>query len=252
MPSVTVTDLISDSLREIGVLAGGQPLAAEDSQFAVVRLNQLFDNYNAMKEASYVERFDTFTFISSQQDYTLGPAASSPDFALVNARPDAILTANVILNTVTPSVRQPINIRDYQWWASVSVRSVTSTFPTDLYYEPDWPLGILHFWPNPTATYGLELVTSNTFAQVVIGDTLNMPSGYQAAVMLTLAEDLAPAFGRPVNALTSTKAREARARIFSVNEFVPRLRTQDAGMPSNTRSRASFNYRTGLDMTTNR
>lgn len=252
MQSVTVLNLVSDSLREIGVLAGGQPLSAEDGEFAVTRLNQLFDNYNAMKEASFVERFDTFTFIASQQDYTIGPAASSPDFALLNARPDSILAANVILDNVSPDVRNPIVVRDYQWWASVSVRAVTSTFPTDVYYEPDWPLGILHFWPKPTSTYGLELVTSNTFAQVALADTLNLPSGYQNAIMLTLAEDLAPAFGRSPNGTTTTKAREARARIFSVNEFVPRLQTQDAGMPSNTRNRATFLYRTGLDSSVNR
>ncbi len=252
MPSVGVSNLIKDSLMELGVIQGGQAVSADYAEFCVGRLNQIFDNYNAMREASYVERFDTFTFTPSQQDYTLGPAAGSPDFVIVNARPSSIDAANVILDNVSPSVRNPIAIRDWQWWASVSVREVTTTFPTDLYYEPGWPNGTLKFWPEPTAAYGLEIVTTNTFGMVVITDTLNMPSGYQNAVMLTLAEDIASPFGVTLLPLTATKAREARARIFAVNNFSPRLRTQDAGMPSNSRNRASFNYRTGLDMNTNR
>ena len=252
MPSVAVSTLIKDSLIEIGVLAGGSNPTPDQSDLCVRRLNQIFDNYNVMREASYVEQFDTFTFIASQQDYTIGPAAGSPDFTISNARPSGIDAANVILNTVSPSVRNPINVRDWQWWASVSVRAVTTTFPTDVYYEPGWPNGTLKFWPKPTVAYGLELVTTNTFAQVSVTDTLNMPSGYQQAVMLTLAEDIASPFGQTVLPLTTTKAREARARVFSNNTFTPRLRTQDAGMPSNSRNRASFNYRTGLDMNTNR
>lgn len=252
MPSVTVEALIKDALLEIGVMDGGQSLSAANGDFCVGRLNQVFDNYNAMAEMSFVEEFNTFTFIANQQDYTIGPAGGSPDFTMVNARPSSIDGANVILDNVTPSVRNPINVRDYQWWQSVSVREVTSTFPTDLYYEASWPNGILHFWPKPTAAYGLELLTSHTFAQVTISDTLNLPSGYHNAIMLTLAEDVASAYGRQITPLTRTKAREARDRILTVNTFVPRLQTQDAGMPSNTRNRASFNYRTGLDMNTNR
>lgn len=252
MASVTVRDLCIDSLREIGVVAPGIDLTADDADVAVVRLNQVFDNYNAMKEASYVERFDTFTFIPNQQDYTIGPAVTLSDFTIANARPDTLQWANVILDNVSPTVRNPINIMDYQWWASTSVRGVTSTFPTGVYYEPDWPAGVLHFWPVPTAAYGLEIVTSNTFAQVTINDTLNLPSGYQNAIMLTLAEDLAPAFGRPLHPKTVERASQARARIYAANEFVPTLRTQDAGMPSNTRNRASFNYKSGLDMNVNR
>lgn len=252
MPSVSVQNLCKDSLLEIGVLAAGEPLRAEDATFVVGRLNQLFDSYNAMREASYIEGTDLFTFVANQQDYTIGPAAFSPDFTYGNARPNLVDNANVILNNVNPNVRNPIQIRDYQWWAGVSVRSVTTTFPTDLYYEADWPLGILHFWPVPNSTYGLELFTTNTFAQVAITDSLNLPSGYQNAIMLTLAENVAPSYGKAISPLTAAKAREARETIFAVNSLTPRLMTQDAGMPSNSRNRASFLYRTGLDSNTNR
>ncbi len=228
-------------------MASGQPLTPDLSELPLSRLNQIFDTFNAQAETSYVVHFDTFSFIADQQDYTIGPTASSPDFVVLYARPSEILGANTILDNVSPDVRNPINIRDYQWWQGVSVRSVTTTYPTDLYYEPAWPLGILHFWPKPTTTYGLELITNNTFAVVGINDTVNLPGGYQNAIMLTLAENIAPSFvGSNLSPLTMTKAREARNQVFSNNVLTPRLCTQDAGMPRNNRNRSNFNYRSGL------
>lgn len=245
MASVTVRNLVTDSLMEIGVQAGGQSVSAEDADFCVTRLNQVFDNYNAMKEASYVLRFDIFPFVASQQSYTIGPEDAGPDFIVLYARPTRIVAASVVLVSVTPAVKTPITIRDYQWWDALSVDTVTSTFPTDVYYAPDWPLGVLHFWPVPTVDENVELVTANTFGQVTINDTLDLPSGYHSALMLTLAEDIAGAFGRPVSPITAQKAREARNRIFSVNDFIPRLQTRDAGMPGADASRSAFNYKTG-------
>jgi hypothetical protein len=250
MPSVTVTSLLSDALYELNVLGVGETLSAEQGALCLSRLNQLFDNWNATTEAIYVNNFSTYTFVANQQDYTIGPTGS--DFTMATARPTQLLGANVILDTVSPSVRNPITLRDYQWWMNLTVRSVTTTFPTDVYYAPDWPNGTLHFWPKPTQPYGLELVSSLTLGQVTLSDTVNLPMGYQNALVLTLAEDVASMFGRQPTPLTMTKAREARARIFQVNDFTPRIRTQDAGMPSNHRNRSNFNYRTGLDINVNR
>jgi hypothetical protein len=250
MPSVAVQAVLTDSLNELNVLGQGEAISADLAAFVLGRFNQLLDNWNAEREAVFVEKFDTFTFIANQQDYTIGP--SGADFTTATNRPVSIEAANVILNNVTPNVQNPINLRDYQWWANLTVRSVTTTFPTDLYYAPDWPNGILHFWPKPTIAYGLELVYRNVLSQVALDDTINLPPGYQNALMLTLAEDVATPLSREVPAMTTKKAREARARIFSNNTFTPRLVTQDAGMPSNSRNRSAFNYRTGMNITVTR
>lgn len=249
--SIAVASIILDSLRELGIYQPGQALSAADGDFGLTRLNQLFDNWNAQKEAVWVEEFKTFTFVPNQQDYTIGP--SGADFTVANNRPVDIDGGNVLLNNVSPVVSNPLNVRDYQWWLNLTVRAVTTTFPTDVYYEPGWPNGTLHFWPKPTAAYGLELVMRNTLATVTITQSVTMPPGYQNAIMLTLAEDIAAAYtGAEAPAPTVKKAQQARARIYRNNDFTPRITTQDAGMPSTDRNRSAFNYRTGLNMTVNR
>lgn len=250
MPSVPVRDVIHDALFEIGAFAPGDSIDVALANFCLSRANQILDNWNAQKEASWAQEFLSFSFIANQQDYTIGP--SGADFTTANTRPVTIDGGNVILNNVTPAVQNPIQMRDWQWWLTLTVRQVTTTFPTDCYYEPNWPLGVLHFWPKPTVNYGLELVARKTLAQVTLADSFNFPVGYQNALMLTLAESLSVPLGRTLQPGTVTKAQQARARIYANNAFTPELSTQDAGMPSNSRNRASFNYRTGLDMNVNR
>lgn len=249
MASVRVVDLIADAARELVVIGPLDSPGAELSAIGLSRLNQILDLWNARREAVYAERTFTGSFVSNQQDYTIGPTGA--DFT-VDIRPVTIEAGNVLLDNVTPVVSNPINIRDYQWWASLTVKNVTSQFATDCYYETAWPNGILHFWPKPQANYGLELFIRQLLSSVASGDTINLPPGYQRALTLTLAEDLSEPLARVLPPNTARKAMEARAAIFRNNEFSPLIMTQDAGMPSRPRNRSSFNYRTGLDINVNR
>lgn len=249
MPSVPVNDVLKDALYEIGAFAPGDEMEPSLQTFALSRCNQILDNWNAQQEASWCEEFLSFTFIANQQEYTIGP--TSADFTVTN-RPVSIEGMNVILDNVTPSVSNSIQLRDYQWWLDLTVRNVTSTFATDCYYEPNWPNGLLHFWPKPTVAYGLQIVVRKVISQATANDSFNLPDGYQNALMLTLAEDLSTPLGRALQPSTAKKGLEARARIFSNNRFTPYLSTQDAGMPASGRNRCTFNFRTGLDINTSR
>jgi hypothetical protein len=251
MPSVTVRALCTDSLLEIQSISQGEAVRPENMAFAVGRLRQLIDNWNAQREAIFSEEFPEFTFIADQQDYTIGPTPA--DF-VVTTRPVSIDGGNVLLDTQNPVVQTPITMRDWQWWLGLTVRTVTTTFPTDCYYEPGWPNGTLHFWPKPTTAYGLQLAVRGVIDDVTVNSSINLPPGYQNALMLTLAEDIAPGMGAAGMASlpqTMKKAREARNRIFINNDFTPSLMTQDSGMPSPNRNRCTWNYRTGLDMNVN-
>lgn len=240
MASIPVEDLIQDALFEIGAASVGSAVSAEDAAFVLGRLNQIADNWNGQREAVWAQKILRFTFIASQQDYTIGP--DTADFAQ-DVRPVSIEWANTILST---DIRNGIRIRDFQWWMNLATPEITTTFPTDLYYAPDWPNGVLKFWPVPTNTDGLELSVRVTLDQLEINDAINMPPGYQAALMLTLAEDIAPAFGRVVNPKTERRALEARHRIYVNNAFTPRIATRDSGMPTfSGRNRSNFDYRTG-------
>ena len=212
MPSVSVRSLIEDAMTELNVLSPGESANGPDLALGLSRLNLLFDHWNAQREAVYAELFESFTLIAGQQDVTIGPVGSGADWTTTQGnRPVSLDGANLVLNTAVPNTRLPLNIRDYDWWMALRVRGVTTSIPTDLYYEPGWPLGVCHFWPIPSTAYPCELVSRGTLAQTTVNGSFSMPPGYQSAAMLTLAEDLSGAHGRQVQPMTVLRAREARA-----------------------------------------
>ena len=148
---------------------------------------------------------------------------------------------------IGPNVNTTIKIRDAQWWLGQSVPTLTSTVPTDLYYQPDQPLGKLFFWPVPTIAYDVQLMVRVVLdSGVVLADTFDFPPGYQQALTLTLAELSARSFGKPVDSSLRWDASQARALIFGVNDQIPHLITKDSGMTSgHSGTRADFNYLDG-------
>ncbi len=70
--------------------------------------------------------------------------------------------------------------------------------------------------------------------------TIDLPPGYESALMFTLAERIATPVGRAVPAKTETLAREARARIFDNNIVVPTLNIRDGQQASSNLT--TFNY----------
>jgi hypothetical protein len=64
-----------------------------------------------------------------------------------------------------------------------------------------------------------------------LSETLKLPDGAVPALVLTLAEELAPSFGVSINPMTVRNAGRARARYFASRRTTPSLETRDHGLP---------------------
>lgn len=239
----TALDVITDAFDELGVRGAADTLSAEDSELGLTRLNSLLDEWNADRQTVYREVITTGVLTADLSPHTIGPTGAS--FSAVS-RPVSIDAANIVDTSPTPDIiLSHLNIRDAAWYANLSVQAITSTIPSDLYYDPEWPNGNLYFWPVPTTAYTVQLFLRLLLdSDLALSDTFTMPPGYRKALTLTLAEDLAAPLNAQVKPSTVEAARKARARIFSNNTQVPPLRTQDAGMPRGGKS-GYFNYMNG-------
>lgn len=238
--STSVSDFLTAALAEIRAVRAGDVPSPEDMALALALFNELLDSLNQQGRALYTVGFSTFTLTPALQPHTIGVAGNSPTFTVATSRPMAIHGANLILAN---NIRTSLRLRDDEWWLNVRARSVVSAVPTDLYYSPDYPNGSLYLWPVPTTAYGIELETATLLAAVALADTFTLPPGYQRMLRLTLAEDLAPAFGQTVNPSTAERARQARMVVFAGNVAAPTGHTRDGGMPGVRGGR--FNYLTG-------
>jgi hypothetical protein len=239
----TIADICRDAAEEIGVVAAGETLHANDAAALLRRLNRILDLWNAIQPTSVAQQFVTYTLVPSTSPTTIGPSGAT--WAL-SQRPVSIESAQLVI-AGTPDSYQPIMLRDAQWWAAQQLPTLSDGYPTDLYYEPAWPNGRLYFWPVPSAARSVQLQIRRVLAQVVLTDTFDMAPGYREALTLTLAEKAAGLFLKPVPEGLSREASLARAQIFANNVVTPKLITRDAGMPAQGDSATfpTFNYLIG-------
>lgn len=239
--SVLVTDLISNTMKEIGALAPGETPTADEQADVLGKLNRMLDRWNTQRLYTYNVNFVNYTLTANLQPHTIGPTGTFT----VSVRPVEIDAAAIILNNVTPNVTMPLTIRDDVWWANQRVKPLATSVPTDLYYSPDFPNGSLFIWPIPQTAWDLELETRTLLSSVVISDTITLPQGYEDAITLSLAEDICSMFEKTPNPMLVSGAMRARAAIKATNSYSPRISTSDAGMPKGGGVRSDWNYLTG-------
>lgn len=244
--AVTTTPelLISSALQEIGELAAGEPLGADDASWGLQKLQRLIDSFNAQRATIFSHQFLKFSLQANHGPHTIGPGG---DFD-VPIRPVTIVSCSFILNDGTANpVDLPVAIRDAAWWAANPLKSQTSTVVNSLYYEPSQPLGGLNFWPIATGTNPVRLESWVSLAQAVaINSTLGFPQGYWDAIVLKLAVDLCPSYEREPSPTLAALAQRALATIYANNNKPPHIET-NSGMPgTRATGRPDFNWLTGL------
>jgi len=217
---ITWRQLITDALVEINVYSPDESPSDTHIELGRRILNRILDSWKAREVFAYNVGFSDFTLTAAHQPHLIAAGLSSPDF---NAdKPNAIESASLVI----ADYEYPICIRDEDWWASVPVKTLTSSVPTDLYYSNTIPSGSIYLWPVPTSAYTLRLqlkVLVNQVASADLGTYFVAPDGYELAIMRTLAVDLCRPMMKKPSASLIYDANEARAVIISSNIKSPQI-----------------------------
>ena len=251
---VTVLDIVSDAMREAGILIGSETPNAPDAAIVMQRLNDVLELWGTERNNIYTISIATYSLAVSRTSYTIG-RGTSPAANFVADRPlgpgpgNGIESANIILTGVTPNVRVPLAILDDDQWASVSVTAISSTIPVALYNDGGFPNSSLYLWPYPSGGNSLELFTRQQLGSfTALTDTFAYPPGYRLAIVGSLAEAICPLFGKEISATLEKSASKARAKIKSLNTAPPFIATADYGLGPKQQDRGTFNYRTGQNV----
>jgi hypothetical protein len=242
--SVKALTIITAALRKLGVEAQGEAVSADNGQFMLGELNRMVNAWCARNLMLYSRGFSKYTLIVNHSPHTIGPTGTAPDFTCAVGRPVEIVSASLVLTSSTPNLDIPLRIRDDDWWASVTLKSLTSTLPTDLYYSPDFPKGSLYFWPVANSVNDVRLETRSLVSQFAdLVTDYDLPFGYEDALVCSLAEIALVSYPRPeTQGLIIEQARNARAVIASVNARSPNISTEIGG---SGRRGSSWSFLTG-------
>jgi len=242
---MTCADVLYIAFREARILKRPQGECSNNELLdGLIFLNQQVDYWSARGCYCWTTNFNVYNLTSMHQPYLIGPTATAPDFPTQSPRPIRIVSANLILDTMSPAVDQPINIRDNQWWAANRVKTISTNIPTDLYYQPDIPNGSIYFWPIANFPYGVRLEILIQLQQFTdLASLVVAPPSYLAGLTLTLAEELVDIWGTEMPLNLARRAETARKALQSNNYLAPRIASADWG--TFTSPAADFNYMTG-------
>lgn len=212
---MTGQDLISSSLRLIGVLASGETAQASDVNDALVIGNQMIDSWSIEHLNIFTLSRTTFSLVPGTQTYTCGTGGT---FNM--ARPARIDYVSIlILNNPAQPLELPLEMyNDDEWQQKIPIKAVTTTYPTVVYDDGSFPLRNLSFWPVPTVANQVIIgswTALNQFPDLFTDVTF--PPGYLKALRYNLAVDLAPEFGVSPRPEVVAQALSSKAAIKSVN-----------------------------------
>lgn len=248
--------LVEKSLRSIGVLTAGETLSAEDAHTGFEAANDMIDAWAAQRLTIYNNSRHAYPIVTGQGTpdlpYLIGPGAQ-----LDQPRPLWISDAAcAVLNAPNP-YEFPLHVLIVDSYARTSIKTLTSSLPTDLYYNPRFDqtgpnagYGEIFLYPIPNGGQEIGLVLycpepMTGFADEADTDYL-FPPGYAEALRYQLALRLWPEyFGtKTISANVAELAKLTFGLIQKPNLRMPHLRV-DRGMPG--LGGGFYNWRTGTN-----
>src|SRR5262245_42455960 len=114
MPSLIINTLLTESLQELNAIGSGDTPPQWMSAQALSKLQQLVDQWNAIREAVYFDDFLPFTLPTTGNPTTIGPTG---DWVVTERPVDIDGISIVVAGGSTPSY-VPLRKRDRIWWQS--------------------------------------------------------------------------------------------------------------------------------------
>lgn len=183
----TAQQIIEDALTELQVIGAGQAVAPEDIDLGLRKLNQILQRWANLRLMLPVLA-EVSVPMNGAASYTIGPTG-----AVVAARPVRVVSARAVDGAGT---EYPVDVLGQALWDSIAVKDVTGGPVSAVWYRATNTDGTLYVYPKADSTYTLKLRCLALLETFTVSETVALPEGYETALTLTLADDLAGAYGR--------------------------------------------------------
>jgi hypothetical protein len=229
---MTVQQLVTASLQDLRVIQTGETASADDSAFALERLNDWINGLTTENLTVYTITRTTWT-LSTAASYTIGAGG-----AVDVARPTGPLSIENIGfqdTSTSPTIEYNLGpVLTEDGYAGIAQKALTSVFPQNWYYNPTFTssLGLLIPYPIPTSnTLEGVIYTHTPVAEFsALSETIALPPGYRRFLRLGLAKELASAFDAGLTPELQMSAVEAKSDVKRANMRLSDLSSGLAGV----------------------
>jgi hypothetical protein len=200
----TLRQFLTQALKLINVTPEGQNPSSYQLDDAKYMLNLIKDSWSTDGKMIYTMTTLVAPLANgvAQPDgtsiFTIGPGTECTPVSInVAARPQYIEFAAFRQTSVFPVVDIPISILDADEWGLIRTKNIQTNISTFLYMDEQWPVANIHLWPQPNMAGSIYLVYWQGFgASSSLDDVIQLPPGYERALLLDTAISVAPSFGK--------------------------------------------------------
>jgi hypothetical protein len=199
----TVRELITGSLKLIGVVQKSEPITADEAQDGLDRLNELVESWANDSLMIYSRTWENFTLNGGDGEYTIG---TSGDFN--TTRPTQIISAYVRVGDIDYPLTQ---LTDDQYALYIAQKNLQSNIPEYFNFDNGFPLAKIRIWQVPSAQCTLYMQSEKQVTSFASIDTdIVLPPGWMRALRYNLAVELAPEYDAEISQAVAVGAAESK------------------------------------------
>jgi hypothetical protein len=179
----TAADILNTAGRGLGYLGNTEVMSAADANAGLNVFNAMLDSWNGESLTAYAWQTLNFNLVSGTSVYTIGPTG-----VWVAQRPTQIYDAFI---TDANQLNYPLAILTQDKWNNIGMLTITSQIPTAIFYDSQYPNGIINIFPIPLLNYTITLNCELQIANFVnLTTAFSMPPGYLRAYTSNLSLEL--------------------------------------------------------------
>lgn len=211
----TAAEIVQDALEKLRVYAPGEDATSADLARGFYVLNSMLDSWSNESLTCYAFLTQKFNLIVGKGQYTIGPGGDidAPRPLRLFDSPGSAYLLDINNN------RYPMDVIEQQEWNLKTTATVNSDLPDTIWYDSQFPLGVINVWPTPAQGYPCFVMGLLTLGGFVSLDTqAAFPPGYLLAITDNLAILLKPYFASAsLDPIIVNSASEAKANIKRTN-----------------------------------
>jgi hypothetical protein len=181
----TAIDLITRSLKDLGILDAIEVPSADQSADGLVYLNDLLESWSNEGLTVYTQTQSTLT-LTGALSYTVGASGT-----FNTARP--VVPSSAFYSS--GGIDYPVDIVTLEQYNSIPYKSDTGGIPLYIAFNTAVPQSTMYIYPAPS-TGTLTLVSQKPLtAMTALTTVLAFPNGYERALRLALGVEMMPTYG---------------------------------------------------------
>jgi hypothetical protein len=200
--SESAQTLIEAAMRQLNIVAAGETPTDAELADGFEALQIMLRRWSAENMNIYFIEQDTLTMDGSSS-YTIGSGGDCNTTWPWRIK-GAVVDSEYVLQMIGESL-----------YRRLSTNTISAP-PTYLYYNPEYPLGLLY--PYPTAGSSMVIDSLKPLSEPAeLANNVTFPPPYDAAIKWNLALELAPEFGQEPSAVIAKMAADSLRGIRSQN-----------------------------------